>query len=116
MRFKNDENLPIECASLLRDAGHDTLTVPDQNLKGELDSKLREICAIEARALVTLDLDFSDLRMYGNSPGCIVLRLHRQDKIHVLKMLQQVLPLLEREKLAGSLWIVEEGRIRVREP
>jgi Domain of unknown function (DUF5615) len=32
MRFKIDENLPIEVAELLRAAGHDALTVLDQNL------------------------------------------------------------------------------------
>ena len=32
LKFKVDENLPIEVATLLVDAGHDALTVLDQNL------------------------------------------------------------------------------------
>jgi uncharacterized protein DUF5615 len=36
MKFKIDENLPIEAAALLREAGHDALTVHDQNLRGAL--------------------------------------------------------------------------------
>ena len=30
MRFKTDENLPIEVAELMSSLGHDTLTVEDQ--------------------------------------------------------------------------------------
>jgi predicted nuclease of predicted toxin-antitoxin system len=36
MKFKIDENLPIEAAALLREAGHDALIVHDQNLRGAL--------------------------------------------------------------------------------
>jgi predicted nuclease of predicted toxin-antitoxin system len=32
MRFKIDENLPVEVAELLRHAGHDALTMWDQHL------------------------------------------------------------------------------------
>jgi len=33
MRFKIDENLPIELADLLRDAGFDAMTVPEQGIR-----------------------------------------------------------------------------------
>jgi hypothetical protein len=36
VRFKTDENLPIEAATLLRQHGHDALTVSDQSLAGDL--------------------------------------------------------------------------------
>ena len=36
MKFKIDENLPREVAALLRDAGHDAMTVVDQGLGGQL--------------------------------------------------------------------------------
>jgi len=32
MKFKVDENLPVEVAALLRDVGHDTATVLQQDL------------------------------------------------------------------------------------
>lgn len=115
MKFKIDENLPIEAAELLQAAGHDALTVHDQKLKGELDAKLREVCAAEGRTLITFDLDFSDLRTYRGTPGCILLRLHHQDREHVLRTLQQVVALLQTETLVNRLWIVEEGRVRIRE-
>jgi len=37
MRFKTDENLPIEVAELLRRHGHDALSVIDQQLAGHPD-------------------------------------------------------------------------------
>ena len=35
MRFKIDENLPVEAAVSLRNAGHDVLTVHDQQMVGD---------------------------------------------------------------------------------
>jgi hypothetical protein len=43
------------------------------------------------------------------------LRLHRQDRAHVLKVLQPIVPLLQEKKLDNALWIVEEARVRIRE-
>jgi predicted nuclease of predicted toxin-antitoxin system len=61
VRFKVDENLPLEVASLLTAAGHDALTVLDQLLGGHSDLAVDEACRHEGRAIVTLDLDFTDI-------------------------------------------------------
>lgn len=34
MKFKIDENLPVEAVLLLREAGHDALSVHEQGLRG----------------------------------------------------------------------------------
>ena len=116
MRFKVDENLPIDVADLLTSAGHNALTVFDQRLVGEADNRILDICQEEERTLITLDIDFSDMRSYPPEKyfGLIVLRLHRQDKGHVLETIRRIIPLLEEEKIERHLWIVEENRIRVR--
>ena len=62
MKFKTDENLPVEVVDLLRQAGHDALSVMDQQLAGHPDGDVAAVCQAEQRALVTLDLDFSDIR------------------------------------------------------
>jgi len=41
--------------------------------------------------------------------------VNRHDSDQELKTLQPVVPLLQRQTLAGTLWIVEEGRVRIRE-
>jgi predicted nuclease of predicted toxin-antitoxin system len=40
MKFKVDENLPIEVAALLRDAGHDAVTIHDEQLVGADDDDI----------------------------------------------------------------------------
>jgi len=116
MEFKVDENLPVEVADLLRQVGYDAVTVFEQHLEGSPDSDIASVCQEEGRALITLDTDFADIRAYppAQFPGLIVLRLHRQDKPHVLKVIERLIPLLSSEPLEHLLWIVEETRLRVR--
>ena len=117
MTVKLDENLPVEAADLLREAGHDAATVLDQEMGGVADPHIAATCRREGRALVTLDTDVADIRTYppGEHPGLLVLRLRRQSKPHVLDALRRVLPLMAAEAIHGRLWIVEEERVRVRE-
>ncbi len=116
MKFKIDENLPIEVAQLLREAGHDVFTVHDQKLVGAKDAVIARVCQDEKRILITLDADFSDIRTYPPADfyGLIVFRLSRQDKIHVLDVLRKTMKLFKNESLIGKLWIVDENRIRMR--
>jgi len=116
MDFKIDENLPSEIGVLLSEAGHDAKTVNQQNLQGTPDSNLIEVCKNEGRVLVTLDMDFSDIRAYppDNYSGIIVLRLARQSKPYAIDVFRRVLPHMGREPLKGQLWIVEENSLRIR--
>jgi predicted nuclease of predicted toxin-antitoxin system len=115
-KFKVDENLPTEAAELFAGAGHGAVTVGDQRMSGQPDTNVAAVCRREGRAVVTLDLDFADIRAYPPSDyaGIIVLRLARLHKPHVLSVLQRLLPLLDNEPLFGKLWIVEETSVRVR--
>ena len=115
MKFKVDENLPIEVVRLLENNGHDALTVLGQNLGGEPDSRIAQVCKEEKRALITLDTDFSDIRTYPPEEffGLIVLRLITQDKPHVLSVVSRLINILFKEPLDRRLWIVEEGRVRI---
>jgi hypothetical protein len=90
--------------------------VHDQHLVGSPDSNIAAVCQGEQRALLTLDLDFADIRAYPPEEyrGIIVLRLARQDKRHVLDILGRLLPKLDSEELIGKLWIVNERTIRIR--
>ncbi len=116
MRFKTDENLPIEVAELLRRHGHDALSVIDQQLAGHPDPDVARVCQAEKRALVTLDLDFADMRAYppGLYSGLVVLRPGMQAIPMILRLVEQMIQLLASEPLDGHLWIVEEQRVRIR--
>jgi predicted nuclease of predicted toxin-antitoxin system len=117
MRFKIDENLPLEVAQLLQAAHFDAVTVLDQGLQGRPDSQIVQACREEERILVTLDRDFANIAAYppGEFAGFIVLRPHWQDKQHVLALIRRVIPLLAQKPFrTHQLWIVEESRLRIR--
>ncbi len=117
MRFKIDENLPVGVSRILTEAGHDALTIHEQQMVGEPDPRVAAVCLAEQRALVTLDLDFADIRAYppGEFPGIIVLRPRTQAKQSALALTTRLVPLIERESLSGNLWILDEHNLRIRE-
>lgn len=116
MKFKTDENLPVEVAKLLQQAGYDAATVYEQNLVGTADQNIAAVCQTEERIVVTLDMDFADIRAYppAEYPGIIVMRLKRQDKLHVMNIVNRWIKALPETTVAGQLWIVDERQIRIR--
>jgi predicted nuclease of predicted toxin-antitoxin system len=116
MRFKVDENLHPDVAEFLRQHGHEALTVHDQGLRGHADADIARVCRDESRALVTVDLDFTDIRVYPpqDYAGIVVLRLNDLSRPSTLRVLARVVSLFDTEPLIGRLWIVDESRIRIR--
>jgi len=116
VRFKLDENLPRDAESLLRGAGHDVRTVLVEHLGGNPDSRIFDAVKAEDRVLVTLDLDFADIRRYppATHSGIWVLRPHTQSVDSVLSLLKGALTVLESETLRGRLWLIEPGQVRIR--
>jgi len=117
MRFKVDENLPVQCVDQLREAGHDVLSVHDQRLTGAPDPRIAEVCAEERRVLLSLDLDFADIKTYppSKNAGIVVFRLRSQDAATLGKVVGRLLTLLPEESPVGRLWVVEEDKVRIRE-
>ena len=116
MRLKLDENLGNRGQAILQAAGHDVFTVALQQLCGATDQELIEKCRREDRGLVSLDLDFANpLRFLPSQyPGIAVLRLSSKPSEADLTTLIRTLALaLASDSLAGKLWIVESGRVRI---
>lgn len=84
---------------------------------GSIDPDVAEVCRKEARALVTLDLEFSDIRAYPPEDyhGIIVFRPAIQSITALLRLASRRLTLLEQEPLVGHLWIVKDHQVRIRE-
>ena len=116
MKLKIDENLPSECAKILRGRGFEADTVADERLTGSEDTEIAVRSRAEGRVLITLDLDFANIRAYppADYAGIIVLRSKRQDKNTVLTLVQRIALVLLNRAPAGELWIVERDRIRFR--
>ena len=115
MLFKLDENLRSEVGEPLRQLGHDVSTVYDQGFRGWPDQEIAEACRIEGRILISLDLDFSKILMFPPEKyaGLIVLRLRTKGRVAVETVFRRVIAHLDRETIAGRLWIVDEQRIRI---
>lgn len=119
MKLKLDENLGQRGADICRRAGHDVATVVDQHLCSAVDKDLIEVCRREGRCLVTLDLDFGNPLLFKPSryPGIAVLRLpSKPTPEDLLDVLQTLVGGLARDTIAGKLWIVQRGRVRVYQP
>ena len=117
MRFKLDENLPLQLRRLFTESGHDAVTVLDQGMGGAADAEVASVCLLEERILVTQDIDFADIRMYppGQFPGIVVFRLTSQTRDDLLDVSAMLIETLARSFLRGQLWIVEDSRVRIRQ-
>lgn len=116
MRFKIDENLSESTKRTIIDSGHDCHSVYDEEIAGGSDKDLIDICHVEKRHLVTLDLDFADIISYPPEKysGIVILRLSQQDPNFVNRAIIRALPTIENLELSGRLMIVGDSKIRLR--
>ena len=117
MKFKIDENLPVEFVDVLESSGYVAMTTLEQELNGKVGTVVINKCLEEKFILVTLDLDFADIKLYPphKYPGIIIIRAKYQDKWHLLEIFKSVIPNFKHDKIKGTLRIVEEKKIRIRD-
>ena len=117
LRFKLDENLPGRVQQALRALGHDVETAVSEGLAGAADPRLLAACSSEDRILVTLDLDFSDIREYppGSHRGIWILRPAAQTFDALVKLCLSGVKLAAAERTTGQLWVIDERSVRIRD-
>ncbi len=118
MNIKLDENLPGSLADALTLLGHDTDTVPQEQLTGRDDSTVWQAAQKHGRFLITQDLDFSDVRRFrpGTHCGLLLVRLREPGR---KALYRRVLALFQTEDVnewAGCFIVATEHKIRVRRP
>lgn len=116
MKIKVDENIGRSGVNLLRQAGHDVMTVPEEGLSGSADEMVWRACVAERRTLVTLDRDFGQVPRFPprQSAGIVVLELGAPATLPLLhSRLREFMSLAAMRPVEGELWIVEPGRVRV---
>lgn len=116
MLFKLYENLGDRGQKQLREAGHDVMTVQEQQLCGLPDSQVIDVCTAEKRCLMTLDTDFVDTLTYppDKYAGIILLRLPKKPVLSDIDVaVNTVIETLHRgADIVGKLWVVRKTTIR----
>jgi len=116
MLFKLDENLGDRGQKRLREAGHDVMTVQEQQLCGQPDSRVIDVCTTEKRCLMTLDTDFADTLTYPPEryAGIILLRLPKKPVLSDIDVaVDAVIEALHHgADIVGKLWVVRQTTIR----
>ena len=116
MRFKLDENFSRQAEEFLRTAGHDVMTVHDEQLSGAPDTTIFDACAGEHRILITLDHDFGNIIRFppAKSSGIVVIELlPGQPPASMITGLTTLLEAMRKHELKNALWIIEPGRVRI---
>jgi uncharacterized protein with PIN domain len=105
VRFKLDENLPVELGPELRAMGHDTDTVADEGLCGEADSAVVEAASDADRILLTLDKGIADVRGQRRA-GVVLFRPDSAGRGVVLAFVLDRMSQVASMKLAGRVTVV----------
>ena len=116
MKFKVDENLPVELVADLRAAGHQAQTVPEEGLAGSPDPTVMERVQIEGRVLLTMDKGIANARAYPPEryAGIVLFRPGTSGRGAVLTFVRRHLPALLQADLAGHLLVISDRGIRIR--
>ncbi len=115
VKLKLDENLAERHRIRLESANHDVTTVVQQGFRGVSDVDLFELCKNEQRAVVTLDMDFSNVLTFPpkETAGVIVLR-GRDGLLRTIdRLIESLTRALETNDPTDTLWIVEPNRLRI---
>ena len=115
MKFKLDENLPLELAGDLVRLGHNADTVLKEGLCGADDREVVHAASSSGRILMTLDKGIASLpRLPQGHTGIVLFRPDQLGRGEVLSFVRMRLATLLAIGLAGRLTVVGPKRIRIR--
>ena len=118
MKLKLDENLSRHLKPVLIELGQDVLTAADENLLSHPDTEIAQAAKDEQRMLMTLDVEFADLRKYppGSHPGVILFRPLSLSPLSVNSFITDFVRRTDLDKLAACVAVVDPVHVRVRYP
>jgi predicted nuclease of predicted toxin-antitoxin system len=118
MKLKLDENLSRHLKPVLAGLGHDVLTAADENLLSHPDTAIAATASREERILLTLDIEFADLRKYppGTHPGIILFRPPSFGPNLVNTFIADFIRAADLSKFSSCIAIVDHTHVRVRSP
>lgn len=115
MKIKLDENIPDTLAAVLTDMGHDTDTIPDENLSGKNDKTVFEATQNEGRFFITQDLDFSDIRVFmpGSHAGLMLVRMRTPGRSAIIGRVREIFVSEDVSDWAGAFVVLTEKKLRL---
>ena len=118
MKLKLDENFSRHLKPVLIGLGHDVLTAADEELLSHPDIEIAQAAKDEQRMLMTLDVEFADLRKYppGSHPGVILFRPLSLSPLSVNAFITDFVRRTNLDKLDACVAVVDPGHVRVRYP
>jgi predicted nuclease of predicted toxin-antitoxin system len=118
MKLKLDESLSRHLKPVLTGLGHDVLTAADEGLLSHPDVEVAAGAAREGRILLTLDIEFADLRKYppGSHPGIVLFRPASFGPLSVNRFVERFIRSADLSVLSQCVAVVEPHRVRVRKP
>jgi len=118
MKLKLDENLSRHLKPILGSLGHDVTTAAEEGLLSQPDRAVATAARSEGRLLLTLDVEFADLRKLppGGHPGVILFRPGAIGLRAVNRYVETFVRQTDLKSLAGCVVVVGRDRVRVRRP
>lgn len=118
MKLKLDENLSRHLKPVLTAPGHDVRTAAEEDLLSRPDVEVAACAAKEGRIILTLDVEFADLRKYppGSHPGIFLFRPVTLGPLSVNRFVEHFVRSTDLLALSGCVAVIEPRGIRVRRP
>ncbi|MCD6456781.1 MAG: DUF5615 family PIN-like protein [Methanophagales archaeon] len=117
MKFLVDMALSPKTVKALRDSGYEAVRANELGMVKSKDRDILEYAKKNDMIVITADLDFGDiLAITGyKKPSVIIFRLKDPSPEHVNSLLLPALPRIKDSLDKGSIVVIEDYRIRIRE-
>lgn len=117
MKFLIDIGLSPKTVKFLQSLGHEVLRASELDMARSKDKEILEYAASNDMIVITADLDFGDIlaHMRYKKPSVIIFRLKNPSSEYVNSLLSSALSSIKNLLEKGSIVIIEDYRIRVRE-
>ena len=117
MKFLVDMALSPKTVKVLTDSGYEAVRVDELGMAKSKDKEILEYAAREDMILVTADLDFGDILALTRykKPSVIIFRLKEPSSGRVNSILLSTLPRIKDSLGKGSIVVIDDYRVRVRE-
>ena len=118
MKYLIDKALSQKSVSFLNENGFEAIRVNKAISEDHVkDEEIFNFALEKNFIIITMDLDFGQILAItkSNRPSTIILRLEDPRVKNVNNKLLNILPIIQKELLDGSIVIIEEKRIRIRQ-